>query len=93
MAPQRDNRVTISALLRAGHKVSEVANLVGESCTTVYAIKKRMHDGEVANRCVGGGQNTVVVRDSFRGVFEAVSERPCANIQGNLGLERTARRG
>ena len=29
MAPQRDNRVKVSALLSARHKVSEVANLVG----------------------------------------------------------------
>ena len=29
MIPQRDNSVKVSALLRAGHKVSEVANLVG----------------------------------------------------------------
>ena len=36
--PQRDNRVKISALLRAGHEVSEVANLVGVPSTTVYAI-------------------------------------------------------
>ena len=35
IAPQRDNRVKVSALLRAGHKVSEVANLAGltQPCT------------------------------------------------------------
>ena len=29
MTPQRDNGVKVFALLRAGHKVSEAANLVG----------------------------------------------------------------
>ena len=49
LAPQRDNREKVSALL-AGHKVSDVANLVGVSRTTVYAIKKRIDDGEGVNR-------------------------------------------
>ena len=46
MAPQRDNWVKFSALYRVGHKASEVANLVGVSHTTIYAINKRMNDGE-----------------------------------------------
>ena len=33
MALQRNNEVKVSALLREGHKVSEVINLVGVSCT------------------------------------------------------------
>ena len=64
MAPQRDKRVKVSALRRAGHKVSEVANLVGESRTTVYTIKKRMDDGEDVNRRAGSGRKTVVDRDT-----------------------------
>ena len=55
IAPQRDSRVKVSALFRAGHKVSEVANLVGVSRTTVYAIKKHMDDGEGVNRRAGSG--------------------------------------
>ena len=70
MAPQRDNRAKVSALLREvaqrGHKVSEVANLVGVSRTTVYSIKKHMDDGEGINRRAGSGQKTVVDRDSLR---------------------------
>ena len=46
MDPQVGNRVKVSALFRAGYKVSEVANLVGVSRTTVYEIKKRMDNGE-----------------------------------------------
>ena len=57
MTPQRDNRVKVSALLRAGHKVSEVANLAR---TTVYAIKKLMGVGEGVNRRAGSGRKTVV---------------------------------
>ena len=53
MAPQRDNRVKVTALLHAGHKVSEIANLVGVSLTTA---KKRMDDDEGVNRCVGRGR-------------------------------------
>ena len=37
MAPQRDNRVKVSVLLCAGHKVREVANFAGVSRTTVLA--------------------------------------------------------
>ena len=40
ITPQRNNRVKVSALFRAGHKVSEV-DLVGVSRTNVYEIKKR----------------------------------------------------
>ena len=46
MAPQRDTRVTVFALLRVGHKVSAVANFVGVSRITVKAIKKHMNDGK-----------------------------------------------
>ena len=66
MTPRRDNRVKVSALLRARHKVSEVANLFGVSRTPVYAIKKRMDDGEDANRRAGSGRKSVVDRDSLR---------------------------
>ena len=66
MAMQRDNRVKFSALLRAGHKVSGVAKLVRVSCTTVYAIKKRLDDSEGVNRHAGCGRKTVVDCDSLR---------------------------
>ena len=66
IAPQRDNRVKVAALLRAGHKVSEVAKLVGVSRTTVYSIKKRMGDGEGVIRQAGSSRKTIVDRDSLR---------------------------
>ena len=53
----------VSALLHAGHKVCEVANLVGVSRITVYAIKKRIDYGEDINRRTGSGQKTVVDRN------------------------------
>ena len=53
---QTDNRAKVSLLLRAGHIVGELANLVEISRTTVYAIKKRMDDGEGVNRRVGSGR-------------------------------------
>ena len=59
----------VSALLRAGHKVSEVANLVEVSRTTIYAIKKRMDDGKSVKRRAGSGRKTVVDRDSLRDVI------------------------
>ena len=55
MAPQRDNQVKVSALLHAGHKMSEVANLVGVSLTSVYATKKCMDNGVGVNRHAGSG--------------------------------------
>ena len=48
MAPQSDSQMKVSALLRAGHKVCEVANLVRVSRTTVDAIKKRMDNAKVS---------------------------------------------
>ena len=66
MIPQRGNRVKVSALLRAVHKVSEGENLVGVSRTTVYAIEKRMNDGEEVNRHANSCRKTVVNRDSLR---------------------------
>ena len=39
--PQRDNRVKVSALFRAGHKVSKVANLFG----SVSPIKRNSYLG------------------------------------------------
>ena len=51
-----------TALLLTGHKVSEVANLVEVSRTTIYPIKKCMDDGEDINRCAGSFQKTVVPR-------------------------------
>ena len=69
MAPQRDNWVKESAPLRAGHKVSEVANLVGVSRIAVYAIKKRMDDGEGVDRRADSGRKTVVDRDRLEMPF------------------------
>ena len=43
MVTQRDNRMKVSAFLRAGHKVSEIANLVGLAQSS---IKKRIKDGK-----------------------------------------------
>ena len=34
-----DNLVIVSALLEAGQKISQVANFIGMSSTTAYAIK------------------------------------------------------
>ena len=76
MAPHRDNSVKVSALLRAGHKVSEVANLVGVSRTTVYSIEKRMDDGEGVNRRASSGRKTVVDRDSLRNAIRSSSRTP-----------------
>ena len=65
MTPKRENRVKVSALLRAGHKVSEVANLVGVFRTIVYAIKKRMDDGKGVNRRAGSGHKTVTIHNKL----------------------------
>lgn len=78
MASQRDKRVEVSALLRAGNKVSEVANLVSVSRTTVYSIKKRMDDGEGVNRRAGSGRKSVVDRDSLR---DAIQSSPSTSMR------------
>ena len=70
-APQRDNRVKVSAILRAGHKVSEVAHLVGYLTQPSTQSEKRMDDGEGVNRPAGSGRKTVVdcdrLGDAIRG--------------------------
>ena len=66
MALQRDNRLKVSALFRARHKVREVTNLVGVSRTTVNTIKKRMDDGKGVKKRAGSGRKTVLDRDSLR---------------------------
>ena len=62
MSPQRDNQVKVLALLRAGHSVGEVASLVVMSCTTVFAIKKRMENGEGVNRRTGSSRKIPILR-------------------------------
>ena len=86
ITPQRENRVKASALRRAWHKVSEIANLVGVSRTTTYAIKKRMNDGESVNRRAGSSRKTVVTACMMP--FKAVPGRPCPNMQGVLVFKR-----
>ena len=77
--------VNVSALLRVGHKESAVANLVGVSCTTVYAIKKRIDDGEGVNRRAGSGRMAVVDRDSLR---DAILVKDIArSIHSRIALE------
>ena len=71
----------VSALLRAGHKVSEVAHLVGVSRTIIYAIMKRMNDGEGVNRRAGSGRKTVADSDSLRDAIRLLRMRD--NIQGD----------
>ena len=61
----------VSAFLCAGHKVSEVASLVGVLRTTVNAIKMCMDGGEDVNRRAGSGRRTVVDRDSLRDVIRS----------------------
>ena len=75
MTPQRDNRVKVSALLRAEPRVCEVANLVGVSRTIVYAIKKRIDDSEGANRHAGCGRKTVVDHDSLRDIIRETASK------------------
>ena len=86
MAIQRDNRVKVSALLRAGHKVSEVANLVGVSRATVYVIKIRM--GEGVNRRAASDRKTVVDRDSLRDAIRGSPSMFMCQHEIELRLER-----
>ncbi|KAF2364132.1 hypothetical protein FHG87_005115 [Trinorchestia longiramus] len=53
MASQRDERMEVSALLRAGIEMSEVANLVRVSRTTVYAIQTYW---QFSKECCGSRQ-------------------------------------
>ena len=79
----------VSALLRAGHKVSEVANIVGVSVTAVYVIMKRMKDGEGVNRRAGSGRKTVVDHDSLENVVHSNSRTSMRQHARRLGIEAT----
>ena len=59
----------VPALLRAGHKVSEAANLVGVCRTAVYSINKLIDDGESVDRRAGSGRKAAEDRDSLRDAF------------------------
>ena len=56
IAPQRYSRVKVPTLLVG----------VSSTSTTVYAIKKRMDDGEGVNRRAGIGRKAVMERESLR---------------------------
>ena len=79
ITPQKDNRVIVSALLRAGHKETEVAYLVGVFRTTVYTIRKRMEVGEgVIRRAGSSSRKAVVDRDSLR---DAIRSSPSTSMR------------
>ena len=73
----------VSAVLRAGHKVGEIANIVGVSRTTVYATKKRMDDSECVKSRAGNGRKTVVHRDSLR---DAIRSSPKTSMRARMEI-------
>ena len=88
MAPQKGNRVKVYVLLRAGHKVSEIANFVGVSRTSAYAIKKLWTMAKVSI-----GVQTVVEKllwivitcgMPFEGLLRII-QKPDNNCQTNRG--------
>ena len=85
IAPQRDNRAKVSALLRAGHKVSEFANLVGVSRTTVYAIRSALTLAKVSTDVQAMFERLLRIVTAVGMLFEAVPGRPCANVK-RLGV-------
>ena len=48
MASQRDNQVKVTALLRAGHKVSDVANLVGLAQPSIMRSRSALTKAKVS---------------------------------------------
>ena len=72
IAPQRDIVVNVSALLRAGHKVSGVANLVGVSLTSAYAIKKTHGQWRRCQQTCRQGLKNLCIVTACRRSFEAV---------------------
>ena len=64
IAPQRVNRVKYSALLRAGHKVSEVAKLVVLALLSTRSRSAWTTEG--VNKRAGSGRKSVVNRYSLR---------------------------
>ena len=90
MASQRDNRVNLSAFLRAGHKVSKVTNLIRVYRTTIYAMKKRMDDGEVVNRRAGSHRKTVVDRETLRDAIRSSPKTSMRQHARRLGVGSAA---
>ena len=66
MAPQKDSRMKVSAVLRVGHKVSEVANLSWCLAQSSMRLKKLMDKCEGVDKSAGSGWKTVVDHDSLR---------------------------
>ena len=63
--------------------MSEVANLVEESRTIIYAIKKHTIDGESVNRRADSGQKTVVDRDTLR---DATRSSPRTSMRQHVNV-------
>ena len=70
MAPQKDNRLKVSALLRAGHRVGSQTLSISHNR---LRIKKRIDDGEGVNRRDGSVRKTVVERGSLRDAMRGTS--------------------
>ena len=68
--------------------MSEVANSVVVSRTTVYSIKMRMDNGEDVNRRAGSGRKTVEDRDRLRDATRSSPRTSMRQHARGLGLER-----
>ena len=80
LPPQRDNRVKVSAILLAGHKVSKIANLVGcvarpsTRSRSAWTMTKMSIDGQEAVErllwtvTTAGCHSRDSLRDAVRGI-------------------------
>ena len=68
---ERDNRIKISALLRAGLCQKKIANQVGVDRKTVYNVKKRMDAEAGIERLPGSGRKRKIPTAEIKAVIEA----------------------
>ncbi len=89
MSKERDNRVEVSALLRAGHTPTEVARLIGVARSTVYLVKSRIESGDGIERKAGSGRKASLDADDLKAAIEADPTKALCTHAKELGVAHT----
>jgi transposase len=93
MASQRDKRLQVDALLRAGLEPKAISGQLGVSVATVYNIKKRQDEGQDMERASGSGRKPSLDPDELK---EQIKANPLTSMRSqaaDLGVsEATVRR-
>lgn len=68
--PMEAKRIEISALLRAGHKQTDIAKQLNVSRMTVYRVAQRLNNSETLKDRPRSGRPQKIRRETIKKVFE-----------------------